>query len=94
MTKSDAEQRVQAMLDDFASRDGAACVVISNETISKPWGWVVFYQSKAYLESGELRDRLAGNSPYFVNKQSKKIDVSGTAHPIEYYIAEYEAAAT
>lgn len=82
------------MLDDFSSRDGVQCVVLKTQTIVRGWGWVVFYQSKAYVESGDFRDMLGGNAPYFVNKHNGKIDVSGTAHPIEYYISEYEKTDT
>ncbi len=33
---------------------------------------------------------LAGNAPYIVNKHSGQLQVTGTAHDIEYYIDEYE----
>ncbi len=30
-------------------------VVLDGETIEKPYGWIFFYQSKKYLETGELK---------------------------------------
>lgn len=65
-------------------------VVVDEHTIERTWGWVFFYNSKRYLETREFRDALAGNAPYIVNRQTGDLRVTGTAHPIEHYIAEYE----
>lgn len=55
------------------------------------FGWVFFYQSRLHLETGALRHALAGNAPLIVDRDSGDIVTTGTAHPIEYYIAEYES---
>lgn len=67
------------------------CAILEDETIEKSWGWVFFYQSKAFISSGDFRDMLGGNAPLIVNRASGKITETGTAYEIEHYIKEYEA---
>lgn len=64
--------------------------IIDDETLEKEWGWVFFYQSKKYMETGDLRDMLAGNAPYIVNKYTGEVVETGTAYDINHYIHEYE----
>ena len=65
-------------------------IVLVDSIIELDWGWVFFYNSSRYLESGDFRDALAGNAPYLVNRSTGDIRETGTAHPIEYYIDKYE----
>ena len=67
--------------------------IIDNETIEKEYGWVFFYQTKDYLETGNIVDALVGNAPYIVNRFTGELIETGTANPIEDYIAEYETRA-
>src|SRR5437870_2541560 len=59
-------------------------------TIEKPFGWVFFYNSKRYLETGENSYRLAGNGPVIVNKYEASVEFFGTNRPPEEILAEYE----
>jgi len=93
MNREDAQKLVESEITRLNDPyDPIECVVLENETIEKPWGWVFFYQSKAYLESGDFRDMVGGNAPYIVNRLTGAITETGTAHDIERYINEYEAA--
>jgi hypothetical protein len=65
-------------------------VVLDEHTIEKPWGWVFFYSSKRYHETGEIRYALAGNAPFIVNMHTGELRSTGTAQPIAYYIDQYE----
>ena len=65
--------------------------IIDDETIEKEYGWVFFYQTKEYLKTGNMIDTLVGNAPYIVNKYTGELIETGTANPIEQYIAEYES---
>lgn len=71
---------------------GDIAVIVENETLTRPWGWIFFYQSRHYLETGDVSSCLAGNAPIIVNARTGVAQVTGTAHPIEHYIAEYERA--
>jgi hypothetical protein len=53
-------------------------------------GWVVYYDSRRHLETGDFRDALAGNAPYLVVRDDGSLWETGTAPPIEARIREAE----
>lgn len=65
-------------------------IVVENRTIEKDFGWVFFYNSKKYLETGASRFRLAGNGPVIVNRQTSNIEFYGSNRPPEEIIRDYE----
>lgn len=64
--------------------------LIDEETISKTYGWVFFYQSKKYLETENFSEMLVGNAPILINRINGELKVLGTAHTVEHYLEEYE----
>ena len=70
--------------------DSDAFRIIDSETMVRPYGWVFFYQSRRYLESGDELEMIAGNAPLIVNRFTGAVTVTGTANPIGHYLAEYE----
>ena len=91
MNAEEAQSLVQAELDKNADpTDDDQCVILEDETIEKEWGWVFFYQSKKYIETGDIGEMLAGNAPFIVNKNNGQLYETGTAEDIEYYINEFE----
>lgn len=81
---------VEAIAAEIALPGGDVAVVVTDATIERPWGWVFFYESRRFLETGDFPSRLVGNAPIVVNGATGHAEHSGTAHPIEHYIAEYE----
>jgi hypothetical protein len=69
-------------------------VILDEHTIERPYGWVFFYDSRGYLETGELSRMLAGNAPVLVHKRDGHIEALGTALPVEAYLAKYESVAS
>ena len=65
-------------------------VVVEKNTVEKPFGWVFFYNSKRYVETGEFRYRLAGNGPVIVNKHNGSVEFFGTNKPPQEIVEEYE----
>lgn len=65
--------------------------IMDSETIEKEYGWVFFYQAQEYIKTRDIVDALVGNAPYIVNKYTGELIETGTANPVEDYIAEYEA---
>ena len=68
-----------------------AWVILDEHTIKRDWGWVFFYGSLRYRETGDIRFAVAGNAPYFVRRDDGAVFVSGTALPVERYIEDFEA---
>ncbi|MBX3255764.1 MAG: hypothetical protein KF862_16640 [Chitinophagaceae bacterium] len=81
-------------LKQLELKSNCKLVLLLNETVEFDLGWVFFYQSEAFLESGNILDALGGNSPLIVNKYNGSISATGTARPIEEYISEYRAKHT
>ncbi len=89
LTRSEAEELVRGELRreetpecPFALRESA--------TIERPFGWVFFYNSKRFIETGDVLHALAGNCPLFVNKFTGAIRVFGTSKSVRDQIEEYE----
>ncbi|MDJ0710114.1 MAG: YrhB domain-containing protein [Woeseiaceae bacterium] len=88
ITKTDAQRLVEKELSGKGSNEDWQ--VIEDSTLEYAWGWVFFYQSRKYLETGDFQDQLAGNAPHIVNRNTAEIRVTGTARDIDYYVREYE----
>jgi hypothetical protein len=88
-----ARQIAQSHLFSISEElEPGAAVIIESATIERSFGWVFFYQSREYVESRNPIHCLAGNAPLIVDRLTGNVVVTGTAHPIEHYLAEYEAS--
>jgi hypothetical protein len=87
-----AEAIAQAHVTDIGRKLGIELTVLRDQTIEFGSGWVFFYDSLKYVEGGAVRDALAGNAPLIVSKRDGSVHVTGTAHPIEDYVREFERA--
>jgi hypothetical protein len=67
-------------------------VIQDDLTIEKEFGWVFFYTSRKYLETGNPLFLPFGNSPVIVDREDGTLHAAGTAKPIEDYIAAYESS--
>lgn len=90
LTKNEALELVSKKLNEM-DPTGEPCVVVDSHTIEKPFGWVFFYNTKKFVETGVFRYRLAGNGPVIVNKHDGTIEFFGTVKPPSEFIAEYES---
>lgn len=92
ITYEEAKAKVEKLINKPGPHlaDKPTLVVLDNQTIEKEWGWVFFYQSLEFIESGDFEDMLAGNAPYIVNRKTGELVVTGTSLPIEDYISNYE----
>ena len=71
---------------------GEGVELIKSSTIAKPYGWVFFYQTTAYLQnSNDVSQALAGNAPFIIDRESGQITVLGTALPTTDYLDRFEA---
>ena len=89
LRKSEALELVSKRLEE-KSPEAVQYVVVEESTIEKPWGWIFFYQSEKYLETGIFMHRLAGNGPVFVNKETGEMDFFGSAPSLDVLLADYE----
>jgi hypothetical protein len=90
VTREEARSLVEAMIAEVDLPEDDVAVIIDAATIEKDWGWVFFYESRRFLETGNHSSRLAGNAPIIVNARTGAAAHTGTAYPVEHYITEYE----
>ena len=65
-------------------------VILDEQTIVKPYGWVFFYNSRAYLETRDAFYGLMGNGPVVI-EHSGRIHHLGTHASAEEMLGELEA---
>ncbi len=85
-----AKKIVQEDLDSIRKYEDDRFVIIDEATIEKSYGWIFFFNSKKFLETGDFLYALGGNGPIAVEKETGQLHKLGTAHPSEYYIKEFE----
>ena len=60
--------------------------ILHDYTEEYDFGWVFYYNSAKYIETGDYREALVGNAPLIFDKRSKEIIVIGTAHDVSFYV--------
>lgn len=73
---------------DYYKPNGLA--LLDDMTITKPYGWVFFYDSKRHIETGNPLHMLGGNGPIVVEKDSGRVTPLGSARAPETEIATFE----
>lgn len=53
--------------------DDDGWIVLDDATIEKSWGWVFFYTSRKWHETGEFKYAVAGNAPILVEREGGRI---------------------
>jgi len=89
MTKSEAEHVAREYVKAREGDAGCELVLMDQQTLERPFGWVFFYDAKRHLETGDFRHALAGNAPIVIMKADGRIHETGTAFPLEHYLKEY-----
>jgi hypothetical protein len=89
ITKDLAIQKAEAFVQDLSKGSLVDLLLIPEETIEFEYGWVFFYQTKEYIETGDVMQMAVGNAPIIVDKNSGELKLTGTGYPVEYYIEEY-----
>jgi hypothetical protein len=69
--------------------EGVTPVIIDAETQEREFGWVFFYDSKEYVETGDFIHAIPGNAPVVVLRDGA-IRTTGTARPLSEYLNEIE----
>lgn len=89
ISKDEAIIIAEAYVQTASLKSGNNLKIMSDKTRVFELGWIFFYQSKEYIETGDVYEMVGGNSPIIVNKYDASLSITGTAHPIEIYIEQY-----
>ena len=69
---------------------GDELMIVDDDTLEREWGYVFFYDSRRFRETGLARYRVAGNGPMIVNRFDGTVHPRGADRPSEYYITAYD----
>ncbi len=56
-----------------------------------PAGWVFYWNSRQFVETGDRRYAVIGNAPLFVDREDGSWTWTGTGQPIEDYIEAWQS---
>jgi hypothetical protein len=82
-------QQARAIADEHLNASSPPVDIIDAVTQEHEFGWVFFYDSRRYLETGKFSERLAGNAPVLVERQSGRVWVLGTARSVDFYLTKF-----
>ena len=94
MTEEEALHMVREHIAQVISDDNVAFAVLKEKTLATDFGWVFFYDTKEFVETGDEFSRAVGNAPILVDARNGRLESTGTAHPIEVYIELYRKHGT
>src|SRR5258707_164601 len=63
--------------------------LLEEQTLETDFGWVFFYTSKLYRDTGDFNYAIAGSAPVIVDRRDGSLHPTGTAHPVQYYVEEF-----
>lgn len=86
ISRTEAEKLVLEAINSGASEEERAVIV---ESTPKPYGWIVLYDSAAFVETGDESAALLGNGPCVVMSDGQ-IHYLGTARCVEEEVADFE----
>ncbi len=85
----EAEQVAARELDRQGEQSGIDLGFVPGATKEVDEGWFFFWTSRAWLESGDFDDQLAGNGPFFVSRETGELHQLWTAEPWETQLDRY-----
>lgn len=85
------EQAAQQAQKTVSSSCCVEATIVDGATLEFDVGWVFFYQSSRFLETGDVRDSLVGNAPLFVSRQDGQAAFISYQRPIFESVNAYRA---
>lgn len=80
---------VQRELAEHGASAGLELALLNEYTLEFDYGWLFFYNSKAYVDARDDQYLIGGNAPIIVDKYSGRVVVTGTRQSEEEYLRLY-----
>jgi hypothetical protein len=71
-------------------KPGTEFLILEDKIQEKDWGWVFFYGTRQFVETGDRRFVIAGTGPFVVERADAALTFLSTSVPPPRAIAEYE----
>lgn len=83
-----AEQLAEMLLD---LQFGGKAVLLKDQTVSLPYGWVFYYQGRRWVETRSNGDKIIGGGPILVDRFKADIrNITGAGTILQDWLADYE----
>ncbi len=82
ISEIEAVQIANRVVAEISQSAGEKLVVVESRTVRLSEGWLFFYNSKLFVETGDVMYSLAGNGPIYVG-QSGSVHKLSSAVPWE-----------
>lgn len=89
ITKDEARAKFLKYLRERSVGKSYELSIIDSQTREEAFGWVFFYNTRRFAETSDPEWGLAGNAPLIVDRETGALNVTGTAHPVDYYLDKY-----
>lgn len=83
-------ERVEELLREWERHIDGGLTMVRAHTVTRPYGWVFFYDSKRYLKTRAFEHAIAGNGPVVVIAATGEVAHLGTAMPPFEALARFE----
>jgi len=90
MDISEAQVIAERWLDTKRPLPDDRFVIRKELTRERAFGWVFSYHSERWLQTRDPKYDVTDNAPLIIDRDNGSVHVTGTAHPLDHYIAEYE----
>lgn len=84
-----ARRLVADRLERIQLSVGADLEILDRCTVETDFGWIFFWNSRRFLESGDPIHALAGNAPLLVDSRDGTLHETSTAKHIDQIIDDY-----
>ena len=92
ITEAEARVRAKTYLDALKAKWFSSDEYVVTELVERPWGWMVLWNSKAFVETGDFLYALGGNVPFFITRADGKAHepVTGSAFDTPEHLRIFE----
>lgn len=90
ITHDEARRKVLSVLSNRRVGGEDGVVIIDSKTIEKPYGWAFFYNSRKYVETGDMIHSLVGGGPVIVVASTGEVFELGSVRPAAREIEDLE----
>jgi len=90
ISETEARQKIAMLLGERSRYVAGGLVLVEEMTLTKPYGWIFFYNSRRYMDTRDILDAIAGNGPVVVLADTGEVVTLGTALRPEEEIALFE----
>ena len=88
ISQDNAREKALATLHRLSKEGGIDLALIESSTRELPYGFAFFYQSRAFIETGDVFAAIGGNGPLVV-LHSGRVECLGSHAPADEVLAEF-----